>query len=340
MAAGFPPPSRIVGLLFNPCWSFETQFAFPMLRIISRRALSLIFVLFSVTFLTFIVSYLAPGDPILNMMGGRQDPTRYQLLRHLYGLDLPWFEQYLNYLRHLLQGNLGLSFKYPERPVWDLIANGVPVSMELGLLALAFSVAVGVPAGVLSALWQNTWRDTAVMGAMLVLYSVPSFVIIPILWVVDLAFYNARLPSLPVAGWGKPEHLVLPVLVLSAANMGFIARLMRNSMLEVMRQDFTRTARAKGLPAGLVIRKHVLRNALLPLLTVLGPATAFLVTGAFVVENLFAVPGIGYLAVQAIGQRDYPVIQATTILLALAVVVMNLITDLAYSLADPRVRTD
>jgi ABC-type dipeptide/oligopeptide/nickel transport system permease component len=311
-----------------------------MWRTITQRALSLLFVLFSVTFLTFVVSYLAPGDPVLNMMGGRQDPVRYQFLRHLYGLDLPWHQQYLNYLGHLLQGNLGFSFKYPERPVWDLIANGVPVSFQLGLLALTFSVLIGVPTGVFSALWQNTWRDTAVMTVMLALYSIPSFVMIPVLWVIDLALFRAGLPSLPVAGWGTPLHLVLPVLVLAAANIGFIARLVRSSMLEVLRKDYVRTARAKGLREAVVIRKHVLRNALLPLLTVLGPATAFLVTGAFVVENLFAIPGIGYLAVQSIGQRDYPVIQATTILLALAVVLMNLLTDLGYTLVDPRVRSE
>ena len=311
-----------------------------MWRTITQRALSLVFVLFSVITLTFIISYLAPGDPILNMMGGRQDPVRYALLRHQYGLDLPWYQQYFNYIFQLLQGNLGYSFKYPGRPVWGLIANGVPVSLELGMLALSLSVGLGVPVGVLSALWQNTWRDTAIMTVMLALYSVPSFVIIPILWVADLALYRAGLPSLPVAGWGGPEHFILPVLVLAAANIGFIARLIRGSMLEVMRQDYVRAARAKGVSERNVIRKHVLRNALLPLLTVLGPAAAFLVTGAFVVENLFAIPGVGYLAVQSIGQRDYPVIQATTILLATTVVVMNLITDLAYTLADPRVRAE
>jgi len=307
---------------------------------ISRRILSLVFVLFSVTFLTFVVSYLAPGDPILNMMGGRQDPVRYAFLRHLYGLDKPWALQYLTYVGNLARGNLGYSFKYPERPVWELIATGVPVSLQLGLLALVFSISVGVLAGVLAALWQNTWRDTAIMAVMLALYSVPSFVIIPLAWAIDLALYRAGLPSLPVAGWGKPEQAILPVFVLAAANVGFIARLMRNSMLQVMREDFIRTARAKGLPWRITIRRHVLRNALLPLLTVLGPATAFLVTGAFVVENLFAIPGVGYLAVQSIGQRDYPVIQATTLLLALAVVIMNLLTDLAYTIADPRVRAE
>jgi ABC-type dipeptide/oligopeptide/nickel transport system permease component len=311
-----------------------------MSRIIFRRILSLFFVLFSVTFLTFIVSYLAPGDPIRNMMGGRQDPVRYIFLRHLYGFDQPWFQQYFTYILHLFQGNLGYSFKYPERPVWDLIATGVPVSLKLGVLALLISILVGVPAGVFAAVWQNTWRDTSIMGAMLALYSIPSFVMIPVLWAIDLALYNAGLPSLPVAGWGTPQHVILPVLVLSAATVGFIARIMRNSMLEVMRQDFVRTARAKGLPEALVLRHHVFRNALLPLLTILGPATAFLITGAFVVENLFAIPGIGYLSVQAIGQRDYPVIQATTILLAFSVVMMNMITDFSYTLADPRVRVE
>jgi ABC-type dipeptide/oligopeptide/nickel transport system permease component len=311
-----------------------------MVRLIYQRALSVIFVLFSITFLTFGVSYLAPGDPILNLMGGRHDPARYQLLRHLYGLDQPWYQQYFHYVGNLLHGNLGYSFKYPERPVWNLIAGGVPVSLQIGLAALSLSVLVGVPAGVYAALKQNTWRDTAIMTFMLALYSLPSFVLIPLLWVADLALYNAKLPSLPVAGWGRPEHLVLPVLVLAAANVGYIARLMRGSVLDTMRQDFVRTARAKGVPEYLVIRRHVLRNALLPLLTVLGPATAFLVTGAFVVENLFAIPGVGFLAVQAVGQRDYPVIQATTILLALAVVAMNLLTDLAYLAADPRLRVD
>jgi len=311
-----------------------------MVRLIYQRAFSLVFVLFSITFLTFLVSYLAPGDPILNMMGGRQDPVRYQFLRHVYGLDLPWYQQYFTYVGNLLRGNLGYSFKYPERPVWELIAGGVPVSLQIGLAALILSVVVGVPVGVFAALQQNNWRDTAIMALMLALYSLPSFVLIPLLWVGDLALYHAKLPSLPVAGWGRPENLVLPVAVLAAANVGYIARLMRGSVLEMLRQDFVRTARAKGVPERWVIFRHVLSNALLPLLTVLGPATAFLVTGAFVVENLFAIPGVGFLAVQAVGQRDYPVIQATTILLALAVVTMNLLTDLAYIVVDPRLRTD
>lgn len=309
-----------------------------MQRLLTQRAISLVFVLFSITFLTFLVLYLAPGDPVRQMMGGRQDPVRYEFLRHLYGLDKPFWEQYATYLGKLVQGDLGLSYKYPERPVWDLLKRGVPVSLQLGLMALGLSLVAGIPAGVYSALHQNKWQDTGIMAVMLTLYSIPSFVLIPLLWLLDVWLYQNKLPSLPVAGWGKPENYVLPVLVLAAASAGFIARLTRNSMLEVMQQDYVRTARAKGLRESTVLRRHIFRNALIPLLTVLGPASAFLVTGAFVVENLFAIPGIGYLAVQSIGQRDYPVVLATTLLLAIAVVSMNLITDIAYTFVDPRTR--
>ncbi len=309
-----------------------------MTRYLFRRMLALVFVLFSLTFVTFAVASLAPGDPVLNLMGGRQDPARYALLRHLYGLDQPWWAQYASYMAGLARGDLGLSFKYAERPVTQLIGSGLQASLILGGLALVTSVLVGVPTGVYAAMRRNTWVDSALMAVSLVLYSVPSFVLIPIIWIGVLALFKAGLPTLPVAGWGRPEHLVLPVLVLAAGNIGYIARLTRSSVLDVLRQDFVRTARAKGASDRRVLWLHVLRNALLPLITVLGPASAFLVTGAFVVENLFAIPGIGFLTVQSIGQRDYPVIQATTLMLGVAVVGMNLVADLAYGAADPRVR--
>ncbi len=311
-----------------------------MTRYLFRRAIALVFVLFSLTFVTFAVSSLAPGDPVLNLMGGRQDPARYALLRHLYGLDQPWIVQYGRYMTGLLQGDLGLSFKYAERPVTQLIGNGLGASLVLGGLALVLSVVVGVPTGVYAAMHHNRWQDSLLMALMLAFYSVPSFVMIPVIWIGVLALFNAGLPTPPVAGWGRPEHLLLPVLVLAAGNIGYIARLTRSSVLDVLRQDFVRTARAKGVPERRVLWVHILRNALLPLITVLGPASAFLVTGAFVVENLFAIPGIGFLTVQSIGQRDYPVIQATTLMLGAAVVGMNLLADLAYGAADPRVRLE
>ncbi len=308
-----------------------------MVTLILRRGLSLPFVILSITFITFIVGYLAPGDPILNMLGQHHDVRVYDQLRHLYGLDLPWYQQYLNYLAQLLHGNLGLSFRFQGRPVWDLIGSGVSVSFTLGLAALTTSLTLGIPIGVMAALRQNTAFDRGSMGFMLALYSVPSFVLIPILQWFNYQLYIHGLPSLPVAGWGGVQHWILPVIVLAAANVGYIARLTRSSMLEVLRQDFIRTAYAKGLTETRVRWVHAFRNAVLPIVTVVGPSVAFLVTGAFVVENLFAIPGIGFVSIQAISQRDYPVIQGTTIILAVAVVVMNLVSDLLYIVLDPRV---
>jgi ABC-type dipeptide/oligopeptide/nickel transport system permease component len=160
----------------------------------------------------------------------------------------------------------------------------------------------------------------------------------PLRWIANLALYRAGYPSLPQAGWGTPQHLVLPVAALAAANVGYIARLTRTSVLEVLRDDYVRTAHAKGLRRRTVIGRHVLRNALLPIITYIGPTTAFLVTGAFVVENLLNVPGIGRISVEAIGQRDYPVIQGTTILLGFTVVMLNLLTDILYHIFDPRIQ--
>jgi ABC-type dipeptide/oligopeptide/nickel transport system permease component len=220
-----------------------------MFTLILRRSLSLPFVIFSITFITFMVGYLAPGDPILTMMGSRNDPVIYDRLRHLYGLDQPWYQQYLNYLGGLLQGNLGLSFRFQGRPVWELIANGVPVSVALGLTALTLSLFVGVPLGIAAALRQNSAFDRGGMAFMLALYSIPSFVLIPILQWVNYQFYIRGMPSLPVAGWGEPKHWIMPVVVLSAASVGYLARLTRSGMLEVLRQDYIRTAQSKGLMA-------------------------------------------------------------------------------------------
>jgi ABC-type dipeptide/oligopeptide/nickel transport system permease component len=309
-----------------------------MVRFFARRFVSLVFVLFSLTFLTFMVGHLAPGDPLLVLMGQQRDPAAYERLRHLYGLDRPLIQQYADYTLGLLRGDFGLSFQYTGRPVRQIIGQGVWISIGVGGLALLLSMLIGVPLGMLAALRQHSVLDRGVVGAALALYSVPSFVLIPLIWGVNLWLYRAGLPSLPQAGWGEPKHLVLPVLVLAAANIGYIIQLTRTSMLEVLREDFVRTARAKGLAQRTVVNRHVLRNAVLPVVTLLGPATAFLVTGAFVVEVLFNIPGIGRLSVEAVGRRDYPVIQGTTVILGIAVVVMNLVSDLLYQVFDPRIR--
>jgi ABC-type dipeptide/oligopeptide/nickel transport system permease component len=311
-----------------------------MSAVIIRRLISLPFVVLSVTFLTFIVGYLAPGDPILTMMGNQRDPVVYANLRHIYGLDLPWYEQYWRYLQGLLHGNLGMSYRYAQRPVTDLIGSGVKVSLSLGGAALALSLLLGIPIGVYASFHHNRWGERLTMAPMLALFAIPGFVLIPILQWINYRFYVGGLPSLPAAGWGSLQNWVMPVLVLTAGNLGYISRLTRANVLEVLRQDYVRTARGKGLPERIVRNTHVLRNAMLPIVTVIGPSIAFLVTGAFVVESLFSIPGVGFLSVQAVLQRDYPVIQGTVIVLTLAVVLMNLLTDLAYSVLDPRVRLD
>jgi ABC-type dipeptide/oligopeptide/nickel transport system permease component len=306
-------------------------------RFLVRRLGSALFVLFSLTLLTFIIARLAPGNPIQEMMGNRRDPVRYQELVHQYGLDKPVPQQYLEYVGGLLHGDLGMSYKFPGRPVAAILATGLPVSLKLGLGALLLSTLVGVPVGVLAALRRNSWIDRGLMTLMLGLFSIPSFVLIALLVWLNVTLYKAGWPALPVAGIERPSGWILPVIVLAAASMGYIARLTRSSLLEVLGQDYIRTARSKGLAPAAITVRHALRNALLPLLTVLGPSVAFLVTGAFVVEKLFNLPGVAYITIQSIGQRDYPVIQATTILLGMAVLIMNLITDLLYGVVDPRI---
>jgi ABC-type dipeptide/oligopeptide/nickel transport system permease component len=308
--------------------------------LLMRRIVGLIFVVFSITFITFIVGHLAPGDPIRLMMGNRQDEAQYQRLRHRYGLDAPLLEQYARYTGDLLQGNLGLSYRYPERPVTDLIRNGIPVSLGLGLVALILSLLLGIPLGIMAALHNHAAIDRISTALVLLLYSVPGFVLIPILRAINYVSYTHGGPTLPAGGWGTPNHWIMPVIVLTASSLGYVMRLTRFSMLEVLQQDYIRTAKGKGLTQRAVFGIHAFRNALLPLLTVIGPSVAFLVTGTFVVETIFSIPGIGYLSVQAIQQRDYPVIQSTAVILAVAVVLMNLLTDIAYMIADPRVRVN
>jgi peptide/nickel transport system permease protein/oligopeptide transport system permease protein len=309
-----------------------------MARFLARRAVSTIFVMFCLTFLTFTIGRLAPGDPILLLMGQHRDPATYTRLMQLYGFDRPLIEQYLGYMAGLLHGDFGLSFHYEGRPVAELLAQGLPVSAQVGGLAMLLSLVLGVPLGLLAALRQRTAIDYGVVGLTLLFYSVPTFVLIPLAWGANLALFRAGLPNLPQAGWGTPQHLILPVLVLAAANVGYMARLTRMSALEVLRDDYIRTAYAKGLRRRTIISRHVLRNALLPIITYIGPTTAFLITGAFVVENLLNIPGIGRISVESIGQRDYPVIQGTTILLGFAIVLMNLLTDMLYHVCDPRVQ--
>ena len=313
-----------------------------MLQFLIKRFLGLVFVLFGVSFITFIMGYLAPGDPITALLGLHNTPAAHALLAHTYGLDVPWYQQYWNFVTHALRGDFGLSFENTGQEVTAVITPSLLVSVQLGLLAFALTLLVGVPVGVIAALKRNTWVDTGGMSIMLFLYSLPTFVLIPLYQLLMVSLvnqFNLDNPPLPTSGWdGGIEYKLMPVIILAATGMGYFSRLTRTVMLDVLGQDYVRTARSKGLRERVVIYVHALRNAMLPLLTVIGPSLAFIVNGAFVIETLMVVPGIGFLSVSSIATRDWPVLQATVLILALAVVVMNLLTDIAYSIVDPRIR--
>jgi ABC-type dipeptide/oligopeptide/nickel transport system permease component len=227
-----------------------------------------------------------------------------------------------------------------------ILEGGVPVSAELAFWALVLQLAIGVPLGIFSALRANTWIDTTNMGIILVLYSIPVFVLGVFAQVLIVWFDQSTGASWPVSNWAAPwqytpadlSYKIVPIVVFAAGGIAYIARLSRASMLEVLKQDFVRTARAKGLKERVVVYRHALRNALIPLLTVVGLLLGLLVTGAFFIENLFNIPGIGYETIQSIGDRDYPVIQATVVLLAVGVVLGNMLADIFYSVADPRIK--
>jgi ABC-type dipeptide/oligopeptide/nickel transport system permease component len=317
-----------------------------MLQFLIKRFIGLIFVVIGVTFITFIMGYKAPGDPIALMLGIHYSPLEYNTLKHLYGLDLPWYQQYFNYLKNLFTFNFGLSYEVKDRAVVDILRDGVPISLELGLWALFLQVIIGVPLGIFSALKANTWIDTTNQGIVLFLYAIPSFVLAVFAQVIIVALDQNTGLNWPVSNWGTPwqyswtdvQFKIVPILVYAAVGIAYFARLSRTTMLEVLRQDYVRTARAKGMRERVVIYRHALRNAMIPLVTVIGISVGFLVTGAFFIEQIFNIPGIAYITIASITLRDYPVIQATTVILAVAVVLANLVSDILYTVVDPRIK--
>jgi ABC-type dipeptide/oligopeptide/nickel transport system permease component len=311
-----------------------------LLGFIIKRLISMVLILFAASLLTFLLVAYAPGNPIRTNVVQHATPDTIKMLEHQYGLDLPIPIRYLHYVGDLLHGSFGLSLVQTGTSVNDLLASGLPVSLKLGGVALLISLLIGIPLGVIAAVRQNKLiSDNLNMSIMLVLYSVPPFVLIPIVQVI----FAVKLGWLPAGQWGDDgwegvKEYVLPVSVYSAGLAGFFARSVRSFMLEVLNQDYIRMARAKGLKERRVIYLHAMKNTLLPLSSVLGPTIAYLVVGAFIVENLFSIPGIGQITVQATLQDDVTVTEATTLILAVAVVVINAITDIFYTIADPRVR--
>ncbi len=317
-----------------------------MVQMLLKRLVGLIVVVLAVTFVTFILGYLAPGDPIRTMLGQHFDPTVYAVIRHKYGLDQPWYQQYGTFLINLLHFNLGFSFTQTNRPVWDILKEGVPISVELGFWALVIEYLVGIPLGIVSAIRADTWIDTLNTGTLLIVYSLPAFITCVLAQVFLVWLDQQTGIGWPISGWGTPwqydwsdlQYKIVPILILSLSGIAYIARFTRSNLLEVLRQDYIRTARAKGLSERVVIYQHALRNASIPLATLLGLSLGLLITGAFFIEFIFGIPGIANITIHAVLAYDYPVIQATAILLAFGVVLGNLLSDILYALVDPRIK--
>jgi ABC-type dipeptide/oligopeptide/nickel transport system permease component len=286
---------------------------------------------------TFIAMHAVPGDP-LSTERGMSERIRANLEAR-YGLDRPVTQQYLIYMGNMLRGDFGLSFTQENRRVNDIIREHFPVSATLGVLALVFAAFGGIVWGALTALYRNRLPDVVIMLLVILGISVPSFVVAALaqLAIVNLnGLFHATV--LPVAGWGTVWHMLVPAMVLGLGTMAYLTRLMRSSMLEITNADFIRTAKAKGLTPTRIFLKHQLRNAVLPVITVLGPAIAAITTGGFVVELVFAIPGLGRYFVQAVQQLDYTVIMGTTVFYGAFLVFMVIVVDILYGWIDPRVR--
>lgn len=303
------------------------------LQLLLTRLLHTLPVLWLVVSVVFLLIHLVPGDPILQMLGEGAPAADIAATRHLYGLDIPLGQQYLHYWKGVLQGDLGLSLRF-NQSVTGLIAQRYPYTLQLTIAALIVAILISIPAGVRSAQRRGKWDDKLFGVVSLFGLSFPNFALGPIL----ILFFSIKLGLLPVSGSGTLAHLVLPAITMGSALAAILTRMVRTSMLEELGQDYIRTARAKGLSERAVVYRHALRNAMLPVLTVLGLQFGALLAGAIVTETIFSWPGIGRLTIQAIGNRDYYLVQGCVLAIGLTYVLVNLLTDLLYSLANPRIR--
>jgi len=304
-----------------------------MIRYISIRLLFALPALWLILTMVFLLAHIVPGDPVAQMLGEGARAEDLTQLRHALGLDLPLPVQYGRYLAGVLHGNLGESFRF-QQPVLRVVAEHYPATLELASVALLICALIGIPAGVLAAHKRGERTDHAVGVLTLFGLSVPNFALGPVL----ILFFSVVLSWLPVSGRGGISHLILPAFTLGAALAAILTRMVRTSVIEELSADYVRTARAKGVSESGVLFRHALRNALIPILTILGLQFGTLLAGTIVTESIFSWPGIGRLAVQAIGARDYPLLQGCILLIAVSYVFVNLLTDLVYALVDPRVR--
>ena len=299
-----------------------------------RRILWIIPVLFAVSLITFTLMHLTPGGP-----WAREKELPPQIVAQIqakYGLDKPWHEQYIDWITDFIRLDLGPSYRYVDRDVNAIVSDGIGTTIQLGVMAFAVAVIIGIPLGIFAALGHNKAPDYISTGLSIVGIATPSFVLAIIL----VLIFSVGLNWFPATSsrWGDWHAWVLPVIALAGYPIAQIARYTRASMLEVTRKDYVRTAQSKGIRQRAVVVRHMVRNALIPVVTILGPILAFLVTGSFVVEYFFGVPGIGRFYVQAIGTRDYSLLMAMTMLYAFTVAALNIVVDVAYAYIDPRIR--
>ena len=304
-----------------------------MIRALLRRLLLALPALWLIVTMVFLLIHVVPGDPVQQMLGEDARAEDVQQLRHALGLDLPIGVQYAHYLRDVVHGNLGQSFRF-QQPVARIIFERYPATLELALAALVICALLSIPAGTWAAARQGRAADHAVGVLSLLGLSIPNFALGPVLIVI----FSIELDWLPVSGRGGLAHLALPAATLGAALGAILTRMVRTSMIEELSSDYVRTARAKGLSESRVLFHHAFRNALIPIITILGLQFGTLLAGTIITETIFSWPGIGRLAVQAIGARDYPLLQGCILVIAVSYVLVNLATDVAYALVDPRVR--
>lgn len=299
---------------------------------IIKRIFNAFIVLWIVITITFFLMHAIPGGPFTAEKS--LPPYVLHSIEERYKLNDPLYKQYGDYLCNLVQGDLGPSFKYPGRSVNDIIKDGFPVSFKLGIEAILIAIIIGIPAGILAGVKKDKWQDRAVNFFTTLGVAVPSFVVAALL----IYVLSTKLHLLPAAMWNGWRYEIMPALALSGMPMSFIARLTRSSMLDILSQDYIKTARAKGLSWSKVLIKHALPNSLIPVVTYLGPMTASILTGSFVIETIFAIPGLGQYFVTSIYNRDYTVILGVTIFYNVIVIVLNMVVDLLYPLLDPRIK--
>lgn len=309
-----------------------------MLAYISRRLLQLIPVFLGLSLTIFLLIHLIPGDPAVVMLGFRATPDAIARLHQAWHLDTPLWTQYGYFLQRLLTGDLGTSVEY-QVPVRDLLGSRVQETLLLAFLSTVLSLAFGVPLAAISARMKDRWADHLIRVVTLFGFTMPSFWIALLL----MLLLGARLRLVPIAGYGDTfsdhlYHLILPSFVVALSVFPLIVRTLRAGMLEIMGMEFVKTARAKGLTRRRVLYRHVIRNALIPTIAIVGVNMGFLLGGAVVIETVFGLPGVGYLLIDGINHRDYPLVQAGALVLAMVFVLVNFVTDLAYSVADPRIR--